>query len=50
MGQALGHSVDVYGRTIEEFRSAKAGVIAMIHVFPIVEAGEVVFLVTEKVK
>jgi predicted deacylase len=50
VGQALGHSVDVYGGTIEEFRSAKAGVIAMIHAFPIVEAGEVVFLVSEKVK
>ena len=45
-GQELGRTVDGCGQTVEIFKSPRDGVIGMIHAFPVVGAGDSVFLVT----
>lgn len=49
-GQELGQTLDLHGQVIETFRSPRDGVVAMIHVFPVVQAGDSLFLVTGAVK
>lgn len=50
VGQELGHTVDLHGQVVESFRSPRDGVVALIHVFPMLKPGESVFLITELVK
>jgi predicted deacylase len=49
-GGELGRTVDVHGQFLECFRSPRDGVVGMIRVFPVVQAGDTVFLVTSSVK
>jgi len=44
-GQALGRTVDLLGMPVESFASPCDGTVAMIHAFPVVNAGESLFLV-----
>ena len=46
-GQELGRTVDFHGRTIETFRAASNGVIALVRQFRMVEPGEPMFVVTD---
>lgn len=45
-GQELGRTVDLHGQLVESFQSRCEGVVAMIHIFPVVQPGDSVFLVT----
>jgi predicted deacylase len=49
-GQELGYTVDLHGQLIESFRCPRDGVVALIHVFPMLKPGESVFLVTDLAK
>lgn len=49
-GKELGHTVDLHGRLVESFQSPRDGVVALIHVFPMLKPGESVFLITELAK
>jgi len=49
-GQELGWTVNIYGETVEKFFSPRAGLVAMIHAFPIIEPEDVVFVVTDQLK
>ena len=46
-GQELGRTVDFHGRTLETFRAASSGVIALVRQFRMVEPGEPMFVVTD---
>jgi predicted deacylase len=46
-GEELGRSVDLYGNTLEIFRASNGGVVGLVREWPIVDVGDVVFLVTE---
>ncbi len=46
-GQELGHSVDLQGQPLESFESPCDGVVGLIHVFPMVQPGDAIFLVTQ---
>ncbi len=48
--QELGRTLDASGQTAEVFISPREGVVGMIHVFPVVDAGDSLFLVTGLVK
>jgi predicted deacylase len=48
-GQELGRTVTLHGNPVEIFRAPAAGVVALIHAFPRVESGELMFLITESV-
>jgi predicted deacylase len=48
--QELGRTLNVQGRVVEVFKSPREGVVGMIHVFPVVDAGDSVFLVTGSAK
>jgi N2-acetyl-L-2,4-diaminobutanoate deacetylase len=45
-GERLGRLVNLHGMTTEVFRAPRDGVVALIHQFPVVEAGEGTYLVT----
>jgi len=45
-GQELGRLVDLHGNTLETYSAPSDGVVAMIREFPVVEAGNIMFLVT----
>jgi len=45
-GQELGRTFDLQGQLVESFPSPSDGVVGMIHIFPVVEPGDAVFLVT----
>ena len=45
-GQLLGRLMDLWGQTIDEFRSPCDGCVALIHARPLVQPGEPLFLVT----
>jgi predicted deacylase len=47
-GQPLGRLVDLTGHSIEEFHAPVSGVIALVHAKPLVEAGEPLFLITQR--
>jgi predicted deacylase len=49
-GQELGRTLDLHGRPLEIFKSPREGVVGMIHIFPVVEAGDSVFLITGSAK
>jgi len=49
-GQELGRTLDAHGQLVEVFKSPREGVVGMIHAFPVVEAGDSVFLVTGSVE
>jgi predicted deacylase len=49
-GQELGRTLDARGQLVEVFKSPRDGVVGMIHVFPVVDAGDSVFLVTGSAK
>jgi uncharacterized protein len=49
-GQELGCALDAHGRVVEVFTSPRDGVVGMIRVFPVVDAGDSVFLVTGSAK
>lgn len=44
--QELGRTVDALGQVVEVIRAPRDGTVAMIHVFPVVQPGEALFLVT----
>jgi predicted deacylase len=44
--QELGRTLDLHGRVVELFRSPTSGVVGMMRVFPIIESGTPVFLIT----
>ena len=46
-GQELGRTVDFHGKTIETFRAAASGVVALVRQFRMVEPGEPMFVVTD---
>ena len=45
-GQELGRIVDLFGQTVERFRSPRAGVVGMLRALPTIQPGDAVFLVT----
>jgi uncharacterized protein len=45
-GTVLGVLLDLHGRPIEEYRAPRPGVVAMIHVCPVVRGGDPLFLIT----
>ncbi len=47
-GQRLGRLVDVTGEVLEEYRAPVGGVVGMIREFPVVQAGDVLFLLAEE--
>jgi predicted deacylase len=44
--QEIGRTVNEYGEVVERFSSPRDGVVGMIHVFPVIEPGESIFLIT----
>lgn len=48
-GQRLGVLQDLWGGVVELYLAPRAGVVALIHACPLVQPGEPVFLVTERV-
>jgi predicted deacylase len=48
-GQELGRTVNLHGETLEVFRAPAAGAVVLIHAFPRVEPGELMFLITDVV-
>jgi uncharacterized protein len=44
--QELGRTVDLHGELVENFHAPRDGVIGMIRVFPVVQPGDALFLVT----
>lgn len=50
MGQELGRTLDLHGQSVEVFKSPRDGVVGMIHVFPVVQSGDSVFLITGSAK
>ena len=46
-GDLLGRLVTVAGEPLEEYRAPVAGIVAMAREFPIVQAGDVLFLLAE---
>jgi predicted deacylase len=49
-GQELGRTLDLHGQAVEVFESPRDGVVGMIHVFPVLEPGDSVFLITGSAK
>jgi predicted deacylase len=47
-GNLLGRLVTIAGEPLEEYRASTAGIIAMTREFPVVQAGDVLFLLAEK--
>ena len=47
-GDLLGRLVSVGGEPIEEYRAPVAGVVALTREFPVVRAGDGLFLLTQK--
>lgn len=47
-GDRLGRLVNLVGETLEEYRAPAHGVIGMVREFPVVQAGEVLFLLAER--
>lgn len=45
-GQELGRTLDLHGQTVEVFESPRDGVVGMIHVFPVVQPADSIFLIT----
>jgi len=50
LGQELGRTLDAHGQVAEIFWSPRDGVVGMIRAFPVVDAGDSVFLVTGSAK
>jgi predicted deacylase len=50
VGQELGRTLDLHGQPVEVFKSPRDGVVGMIHVFPVVQPGDSVFLITGSAK
>jgi len=49
-GQELGRTFNLHGELIESFHAAKDGIVGMIHVFPVVEQGDSLFLLASSGK
>jgi predicted deacylase len=47
-GDRLGRLVNLLGEMLEEYRAASAGVIGMVREFPVVQPGDVLFLLAER--
>jgi len=47
-GQLLGTLVDILGEPIEEYRAPAAGIIGLVREFPVVQAGDSLFLIAER--
>ena len=47
-GQLLGTLVDILGEPVEEYRAPAAGVIGLLREFPVVQAGDSLFLIAER--
>jgi predicted deacylase len=47
-GQELGRTIDLHGQTVELFHAQRDGIVAMIHVFPVVRPGDMLFLVSDQ--
>jgi predicted deacylase len=47
-GQLLGTLVDILGEPVEEYRAPAAGVIGLVREFPVVQAGDSLFLIAER--
>lgn len=45
-GHELGRTLDLHGQPVEVFHSPRDGVVGMIHIFPVVQPGDSVFLIT----
>jgi predicted deacylase len=50
LGQELGRILNIHGHTVEVLKSPRQGVVGMIHVFPVVNMGDSLFLVTGSAK
>jgi uncharacterized protein len=50
VGQELGRTLDLHGQSVEVFKSPRDGVVGMVHVFPVVEPEDPVFLITGSAK
>jgi len=48
-GQPLGILQDLWGRTLEEFFAPCSGVVVLIHALPMVQPGEPLFLITDRI-
>ena len=47
-GELLGLLVDLRGEPLEDYRSPRAGVVALIHEFPVVKQGNSLFLIADR--
>ena len=45
-GQLLGTLLDLHGRTLEQYTAPRAGIVAMIHICPVIRGGDPLFLIT----
>ena len=46
-GQRLGRLVDLTGVTQEEYRAPRDGILGLVREFPVVRAGDILFLMAE---
>ena len=47
-GQTLGELVDIYGERLETYHSPVAGLVGLIREFPVVQAGDSLYLIADE--